>query len=75
MLKGATAFVAVASATDVDVLSLAVMNQVRWYDMRYTIVTNMACAGQYFCPLLVSHRHMERKKERKKAMHRGRVLT
>jgi hypothetical protein len=36
------------------VFCLAVMLQVRWYDLRYTITTNMNCADTFFCPLPVS---------------------
>jgi hypothetical protein len=27
--------------------------QVRWYDLRYVVTTNMACADNFFCPLPV----------------------
>jgi hypothetical protein len=27
--------------------------QIRWYDLRYVISTNMACADNFFCPLPV----------------------
>lgn len=29
------------------------VSQIRWYDLRYVITTNMACADTFFCPLPV----------------------
>jgi hypothetical protein len=33
---------------------LLLLLQIRWYDLRYVITTNMDCADNFFCPLPVS---------------------